>query len=396
MMSRLRLSLAAGLLLAGFSANLSALPSFARQTGASCAACHAMPTLQLTAMGLDFQANGFRMEATKFDSKDLSLEKTSGITLEAAVNSTKAAVPSTQVAQPNPDIQIYSGGPVSEHFSYLVMYHFNRSADSTQNVEQAYIQYNQQVSKGILLSVRGGSFQPLLLRDFGLGAPTTLAQPLVLTTPLSPNASSTSPFTLANNLAGIDLNFRTDHFDFAFGATSPTTGSAGTNPTNRKDTFVDAIWRFDSNASGLGLFRYDGTHLVFNTPEDPTTGLAFRDDFSRSGIVFRFIRDQWRCIGGLFNGVHTSDVLGTTIKNRGYYGELNFNLTESFGTYARYERVQPALLDPTQDTKLVLIGLNGMAFKNERAGGRWVLEGSRSDQNGLANQQVTLDFLLAF
>ena len=385
-----QLTLAVGLMLAGFSTSLSAMPAFARQTGASCEVCHAIPTLQLTATGLEFQAKGFRFEATKYSSKDFTLDKTTGLTVDASVTAVKAAAPSTQTNQP--DLQLYSGGPVSEHFSYLAMYHFNSTSDPTQNVEEAYLQYNHQIPGGSLLSIRGGEFQPLILRDFGLGAGAALAQPLVLTQ----SVSSTTPFNLATNLAGMDVNLRTKHFDVAIGASNPTTGTAATNPTNHKDTFVDADWRFDDEASALGLFRYDGTNLVFNTPGDPTSGLSFRDDFSRTGVLFRFIRDQWRFMGGLFNGDHTTDALGTSIKNRGYFGEFNVNVSEAFGAYARYERLQPVLLDPTLDTKLELLGCTGMAFKTDKTGGRWTVEGSRSDQNGATNQQVMLDFILAF
>ena len=383
-------ALLSGLLLALAPARLSALPAFARATGASCVTCHSLPSLQLTAEGFRFQARGFRMDWSKMDSENFSLEKTTGITVDGSVVAVKGAAPSTQAS--TPDLQIYSGGAVSDHFSYLAMYHLNSSSDPTQNVEQAYIQYNRDLGEKVHLAVRGGSFQPLMLRTFGLGAPTALSAPLVLTQPVS----SSTPFNLATNLVGFDASLMTDWFDFTVGAGNPTTGTAATNPTNRKDAFASALWRMDGQASAVGLFRYAGTNLVFNTPGDPTSGLVFRDDFTRTGLLFRYLQDKWRFVGAWFKGDHQSDALGTRIGNRGYYGELNLSFTENIGTYVRYERIQPVTFDPTQDTKLWLVGLDGLLFQTAGTGGRWVIEGSKSTQNGVDNKQVMLDFLVAF
>lgn len=380
----------AGLLLAMAPSQLLALPAFARATGADCTSCHQLPSLQLTAMGLQFQARGFRTEWSKTDTKDFSLENTTGITVDGSVQAVKGVAPSTQAA--TPDLQIYSGGPLSDHFSYLAMYHLNSSPDATQNVEEAYIQYNNDLSKNVHLAIRGGSFQPLLLRDFGLGTPTALSAPLVLDQSLN----DSTPFALSTNSVGFDASLMTDWLDFTVGVANPATGSATTNPTNRKDAFASALWRFDDSASGIGLFRYDGANLVFNTAGDPTSGLAFQDNFSRSGILVRYLRDKWRIVGALFKGDHQSDALGTRIDNRGYYCECNLSFTDYFGTYARYERVQPVVTDSTQDTKRWLAGFDGMLFQTAKTGGRWVIEGSQATQNGVDNKQLTMDFLVAF
>ena len=75
---------------------------------------------------------------------------------------------------------------------------------------------------------------------------------------------------------------------------------------------------------------------------------------------------------------------------------MNLSFTENIGTYVRYERIQPVTFDPTQDTKLWLVGLDGLLFQTAGTGGRWVIEGSKSTQNGVDNKQVMLDFLVAF
>ncbi len=61
------------LLLLGTSIPMLAVPAWARLTGVSCADCHAVPTLQLTAMGLEFQRNGARLDPTSLDESSQKL-----------------------------------------------------------------------------------------------------------------------------------------------------------------------------------------------------------------------------------------------------------------------------------------------------------------------------------
>lgn len=378
------------LLLVGASTQLMAIPAWARLTGTSCTTCHQTPSLQLTSIGLEFQRSGFRSEATKLDDKSQSVSNYVSLTFEGNITGTKGTTPSSQTDKPV--IGLITGGALSDHFSYLAMYYPNASSDPTANLETAYLQYNASLGKNALLTIRGGQINPIVLRNFGLGVSSVVGAPLVFNTPVNAN----SPFTFDGGGRGIDANLYLGSFELTAGVVDPATGTAQTNPTNRKDTYVATLWRFDDSASGIGVLRYDGQNVVFNTPGDPTTGVAFADKFNRNGFMARFIREKWRIMGAVFTGIHNVDVLGTQVKNRGWYGLVDFYINDNIGTFARYDKVSPDRSDTSLDIKMATVGLNGMLFQTDKSGGRWVLQGIQTDQNGQKDKQIVLNVVWAF
>ena len=379
---------------------LQAIPAWARMTGASCATCHAIPTLQLTATGLEFLRNGYRMEPTTFKPSTQNLGDYVSLTAEKQFTVVSGANPSTKFEQPV--VQLASGGPLSDHFSFMVMYKFNSSSDPTQNLEAAILQYNLPIAKDTFLSIRGGQFTPQILRTFGLGAASYVTPPLVLTTNLPvglPATATTGTFNLGNDKQGMDVQLNWKAFEIAAGIFNPTTVTA-VNPTNRKDTYASVIWRFDDYASGIGSFRYDGQTKVFDTTDTTQAPqFLFSDDFYRNGLLFRFIRDKWRCMSTYFEGQHQIDASGTKAKNRGYYGLIEFNPMERLGVFVRYDKLQPDTKDSTLDQKVLVAGCSGMLFHNDKSGARWVLEASKTDFNDNVtppNKQVLLNIVVAY
>ncbi len=387
------------LLLLGTSIPMLAVPAWARLTGVSCADCHAVPTLQLTAMGLEFQRNGARFDPTSLDEASQKLENYASITLDASAQAVKGVKPSTQTAQP--DFQVVSGGALSDRFSYTLMYHFNTGATPSDGMEEAFIQYNLPISKTAFLQIRGGQFNPEILRDFGLGAGSVLGAPLVLSTPVA----GTSPFTLGSAGRGMDVKLNWSRLELAAGVMdtlTPTTDAngatvSGPSPTNHKDTYASVLYRFDNNASGIGLFRLDGQNPVLD-PANPGTPL-FTDNFFRNGALVRFIRDKWRVMGAFFEGQHQVDVSGTLSKNSGYFALCDLNFAPAFGLFGRYDSIRPDKSDTTKDQAMKTFGLNGIAFSNAKAGGRWTIQASRTNyKDGITpvNDQVTIDMIVAF
>lgn len=387
------------LLLLGTSLPMLAVPAWARLTTMSCSDCHALPTLQLTSMGLEFQRNGARLTATTYDASDQRLETYASITVDASAQAVKSAKPATQTAQP--DFQVVSGGALSDRFSYTLMYHFNTGATPSDGMEEAFIQYNLPISETAFLQIRGGQVNPEILRDFGLGAGSVLGAPLVFSTPVA----ATSPFTLGTAGRGVDAKLNWSRLELAAGVLdtlTPTTDATGASvsgpsPTNHKDTYASALYRFDDHASGIALFRLDGQNPVLD-PANAGTPL-FTDNFYRNGALFRFIRDDWRLMGAYFEGQHQVDVTGTNAKNAGYFALCDLNFTPTFGVFGRYDFVRPDKADTTKDQAMKTIGLNGIAFSSAQAGGRWTVQGSRTTyKDGITpdNDQLTLDLIVAF
>lgn len=378
------------LLLVGASTQLMAIPAWARLTGTSCSTCHQTPSLQLTSIGLEFQRNGFRSEATKLDAKSQSVSNYTSLTFEGNISGTKGATPSSQTDKPV--IGLITGGALSDHFSYLAMYYPNASSDPTANLETAYLQYNASLGKNALLTIRGGQINPIVLRNFGLGVSSIVGAPLVLNTPVNAN----SPFSFDGGGRGIDANLYLGSFELTTGILDPATGTPQTNPTNRKDTYAAALWRFDDWASGVGVLRYDGQNMVFNTPGDPTTGVAFADKFNHKGFMARFIRDKWRIMGAIYEASHQVDALGTQVKSRGWYSLVDYYINDNIGAFARYEKLSPDRNDNSSYSKMAMLGLNGMLFQTDKSGGRWVLQAHQADQNGQMDKQILLNVVWAF
>lgn len=381
------------LLALGLPAPLMAIPAFARLTGNSCAYCHALPTLQLTEEGIKFERNGMRSAPLKFSGEDQSLDKYLSLVIEQETDAFRTkpqTSPSAQSTQPVWGIA--AGGALSEHFSFKAMYHFNETDVPSENLEEAYIQYNAAPWPGAVLTVRGGQFNPQLLRTFGLGTTSYAEGALVLNNPVSDNTS----FTLSTAMRGLDTNLYWGSFEASVGVFDATTGTYTTNPTNHKDTYGDVFWTLDSHASGAGLFRYDGKNLVFTTPGDPTTPLLYEDSFYRNGLLLRFAREKWRLTGAVFQGAHTADTLGTRTRNVGWYGLAEGNLNEYFGAFARYDLLRPDTGDHTVDTKMAVLGFNGFLFRTPKTGGRWVLETSQTTTAGIKNYQTLLYLVVAY
>lgn len=379
---------------------LHAIPAWARATGASCSSCHAIPSLQLTSVGLEFLRNGYRMDPTTFKPSKESLGDYVSLTAEKQFTVVQGATPAASFERPV--IQLASGGPLSDHFSFLVMYKFNSSSDPTQNLEAAILQYNFPIAKDVFFSVRGGQFAPQVLRTFGLGAASYVTSPLVLTTSLpagQPAITTTGTFNLGNDKQGLDVQLNWKSVEVAVGVFNPTTATSS-NPTNRKETYETAMWRFDDSASSLGVFRYDGQTKVFDASDTTQAPVyLFNDEFYRNGLLFRFLRDNWRIMSAYFTGQHQLDALGTRAKNKGYYGLVEYNVMDRLGLFARYDKLQPDTNLSALNQKTILAGLNGMLFQNEKAGARWVLEASKtefSDSVTPPNKQVLLNVVVAY
>jgi hypothetical protein len=381
------------LLFLGLPVPLGAIPAYARLTGNSCSYCHASPTLQLTAEGIKFERNGMRQAPLKFGKEEQSLEYYASIVLEHEIDAFRTkpqTTPSVQVAQPV--WSIVGGGALSEHFSFKAIYHLNASDAATENLEEGYVQYNAAPWQGAVVAIRGGQFNPQILRTFGLGTASYVEGPLVLNN----TVSDATPFTLSTAMRGIDANLYWGALEASAGVFDATSGTYASNPTNHKDTYADVFWTLDSHASGAGLFRYDGKNLVFTSPGDPTTPLLYSDSFYRNGLLLRFAREKWRLTGAVFQGAHTTDALGTRTRNLGWYGLAEAGLNDYFGAFARYDLLRPDTNDHSGDTKMAVLGLNGFLFKTPRTGGRWVLETSQTTNGGIRNYQTLLYLVVAY
>ena len=383
------------------SIQLLAVPAWSRLTGTSCNACHATPTMQLNSTGLEFLKNGHRMDATKVDAKDQKLDNYISLIFKGRAYADKSdnksigtvQKPSTQLELHS--FSIYTGGALSDRFSYFAELYLSENTGSTsgsnivqgdgarKKMAEAFIQYNQPLGKDMFLAVRMGEILPEILHVFGVGARSAEQRAFALN---SGNVG-TNPYKPFNRQQGVDAKLNTKHFEVAAGVLN---GSANTNSIdadNHKDIFASALWKFDSHESALGLYQYNGQYTNYATANDPSTAINFDNKFNRTGILARFLRDNWRVVGAYFTGKETFNLAGLNAKNKGYYALVDYNFNDSIGVFARTDSFKPRD-DQAAETKQFLVGLNGMFYQSDKAGARWNLEYVDTDTKPVAGVNV--------
>jgi len=374
---------------------LLAVPAFSRMTGTSCNACHATPTWQLTTMGLEFLKNGHRMEALKVDAKEQKLDNYlsfvwKGRAYGDTLDSQRTGLANTQKPATNFEqhsFSLYTGGALSDRFSYFTELYLNENTGNTsganvvqgdaarKKLAEAFLHYNQPINKDLFLSVRAGEILPGILHVFGVGARSAEQRALVLNDPLAGNSNTFRPFSRQQ---GMDATLNSAHSETSFsvgvvnGSSTSVTNSIDAD--NHKDWYASALWSFDKNQSAVGLYHYEGQYSNYATANDFATALTFDNKFKKDGLLARFIRDKFRVVGAYFLGEETMNLGGTKTKNKGYYGLVDYNFTDSFGIFARLDNLDPNKDIANNETSMAMIGLNGMLYQSDKSGARWNFE----------------------
>lgn len=372
---------------------LMAIPAWSRLTGTSCNACHATPTWQLTSTGLEFLKNGHRLEATKVDAKDQKLDNYlsfvwKGRAYGDTLDSQRTGLATTQKPATNFEqhsFSLYTGGALSDRFSYFTELYLNENTGNTsganvvqgdaarKKLAEAFLQYNQPISKDMFLAVRAGEILPGILHVFGVGARSAEQRAIVLNDQLAGSTNTYRPFSRQQ---GLDATLVGKHFEVAVGVLdgSSTSVTNSIDADNHKDWFGSFLYTFDANHSAVGLYHYDGQYSNYATANDFSTALSFDNKFKKDGLLARFIRDKFRIVGAYFMGEETMNLAGTKTKNKGYYALADYNFSDSFGMYVRLDSLDPNKDVANNETTMAMLGLNGMLYQSDKSGARWNFE----------------------
>lgn len=280
---------------------------------------------------------------------------------------------------------LYSGGALYQRFSYFTELYLSENTGSTsggnvvqgdaarKKLAEAFIQYNHPIKDGQFVAVRAGVILPEILHVFGVGARSAEQRALVLNDSLAGNLNTYKPFSRQQ---GFDVKYNTEHFEVAAGVVngSDTATTNSIDADNHKDWFVSGLVMLDENESALGVFHYNGQFANYTVKQDFSTPLLFKNDFHRTGVLGRFIRDKWRVVGAYFFGEETINALGDEAKNQGYYLLLDYNFTDSLGAFLRYDRVDPNTDISRNETSMIMLGLNGLLYQSLKSGARWQIE----------------------
>ena len=375
------------------SVQLMAIPAWSRLTGTSCNACHATPTWQLTSTGLEFLKNGHRMEATKVDAKDQKWDNYMSLIWKGraygdSLDTQRTGLANTQKPATNFEqhsFSLYTGGALSDRFSYFTELYLNentgnvtganvvQSDASRKKLAEAFLQYNQPLGKDMFLAVRAGEILPGILHVFGVGARSAEQRAIVLNDQL---AGSTNTFRPFSRQQGMDATLNGKNFEAAVGVVngSSTSITNAIDADNHKDWYASFLYDIKAINIGIGVYHYDGQFSNYATQNDFATALTFDNKFKKDGILARFIRDRFRVVGAYFVGEETMDLAGTKTKNKGYYGLVDYNFSDSFGMYVRLDSLDPNKDVANNETTMAMLGLNGMLYQSDKSGARWNFE----------------------
>lgn len=404
------------------SVQLLAVPAWSRLTGTSCNSCHATPTWQLTTTGLEFLKNGHRLEATKIDKKDQKLDNYISLVWKGRaywdkLDAQKTGNGNTQKPANNFEqhsFSLYTGGALSERFSYFTELYLSENTGSTsganvvqndaarKKLAEAFLQYNQPLSGKAFLAIRGGEILPGILHVFGVGARSAEQRAVVLNDALAASANTPqNQFKPFSRQQGLDATLNMHPMEVAFGVVngSATNITNSIDSDNHKDWFASALWSFDKSESAVGLYHYDGKFANYGTANDFSTNLINDNKFTKDGLLFRFMRSDWRIVAAYFTGKETvnlsaatpitaANFLPGTTKNKGYYGLVDYNFSDTFGLYARYDYLDPNTSVNKNDVKQILFGVNGILYMSETSGGRWNIEYTERETYNNANASV--------
>ncbi len=161
-------------LIAGFYADSNAIPAFARKYNMSCNVCHS-PFPKLKPYGEDFAANGFQLP----DKEPARFFKNTGDELLTLMREIPVALRFELYGQyenardVNPDfrspyiLKLLSGGNIYKDISYYFYFFFSERG-SVAGIEDAFVMFNNVLSKKIDMDLYAGQFQisdPLFKRE---------------------------------------------------------------------------------------------------------------------------------------------------------------------------------------------------------------------------------------
>lgn len=396
-MNNYRLPLIAALSLLA-PAQLLAIPAWSRSEATACSTCHATPTYQLTNVGLDFLKNGHRNDPLKFNSKGQTWENYFSLIWKGRAFNDRldnAKTGNANVQRPGTNLEqhsfaLYTGGALYDRFSYFTEIYLSENTGSTsggniaqgdasrKKLAEAFLQYNHPLQNGMFLAARAGEILPGILHVFGVGARSAEQRPIVLNDALAGNLNTYRPFSRQQ---GGDLTLVGKHFELAAGLIngSDTSTTNSIDADNHKDIYLSGLMTFDENESGVGVFHYDGKFTNYTTKQDFSTAILFKNDFYRTGLLGRFIRDKWRVVGTYFMGEETITAAKAKAKNTGWYALLDYNFNDKYGTYLRFDRLDPNKDLSRNETSQVLVGFNMMLYASMKSAARWQVEYSVRD-----------------
>lgn len=339
----------ASFLLSGSDAR--AVPMWSRRYELPCSACHAYPSLQFTAMGLEFYQRGHRFTGDTFD-KDWTHLVSAHIEWEY---DPQQGVPSSLT---RPDLHLHTGGAVAPLFSFYA------DANINTDFEVIYLQLTKTLGKESYFTTRVGKMTPSIVREYANGLMASASTPLVVTDATLED----NPFSPARDTYGVSVAFGGKAFFVEGGVGNGDDIPGQVSVGNHKDAYTTAQWQAPDGISGVGLYYYQGSYDLGSD----TTGFLF-DRYDRQGVFANYTRETFRLAGAYMYGVDEVETLPNR-KIRGYYAQVDGHPGQWVVPFVRYDEVKTESENGTLRTIKGSLGTAVQLFANEVTGGRLVVE----------------------
>lgn len=365
----------------GATAALQAIPAWSRLTGASCAACHSLPSWQLTESGLQFLAQGHRATREAFDASSQSFDNYVSVYWKLQASADQGRRPSTLVDGQN--LGLYAGGALSARWSFMLQGTYTDpqgragTTDPGQakaTLAKAYLSYTAPLPGDGYLKIRGGKLFPELLQSFGAGGRGPEQQPL----PVGHALDAEDGYRISAPQNGVDLKANWSAFEGAFGVLDSQVAGL---PSNRKDLYATAQLNLDEDTSALALFHAEGPGIPAANPVLPGPG-GPPGDFRRDGALLRLAGPAWRLLGAGFWGVDhlPGDPLQAERRPSGWYGMAEFKVGGGLWAYLRADQNRNGM--PDARLRQGLLGVERAIFATKKSAARWNLEFCRRQEDG--------------
>ncbi|MBI2522605.1 MAG: hypothetical protein HYV97_19450 [Bdellovibrio sp.] len=366
--------------------NAHAVPAFGRAMGGvSCNACHATPTWQLNQTGLEFLRSGHRTDHKEFKADEVKWDNYLSLVWKfRAYNTDKPAANAGGKSQfEQHSFSIYTGGALSDRFSYFTEMYLSENSSNTATASQgdsarkklaeAFLQYNLPIGEHNFVAFRAGEILPEIVHTFGVGARSIEQRAEIHNT----GTNSANPYKPFFRSQGFDAKYNSEYVEATVGVVNgAATNTNHIDSNNHKDLYAALQGNVDKNGSAVGLFRYEGVHTTYATADNSSTAATFNNEFNKTLLLARYVHDKFRLTGAYLNGEEEENIssVKTKTKNKGYFGVVDFNFTDSLGVAARYDFLDPRKDTSFSETKVMTLSVNGMFYQHEKSGARWALD----------------------
>ncbi len=359
-----------------FAMPASAVPMWSRRYSMTCTNCHAFPSLQLTAMGLDFFRRGHRFEKDTFD-KDFTHSVAAHVEWEYDVQQGQST------AFASPEFHLHVGGALSPLFS---AYGDATVSSDGSDIEALYLQLTKEFGSDSYFTARAGKISPTIIRNYGNGLMASASTPLVLTDTTLGN----NPFTPARDSFGVNVAGRWNAIFAEAGVVNGEDVEGQASVKNHKDLYATGEIALPDGLSGVGVSYYRGGYDL----GDPSVNLLF-DQYDRYGIFANFTRDTFRLAGAYMFGTDRIQTLSDQ-KIHGFYAQADLHPAGWGVPFARYDDVTTETTNGTDRTRKGTLGCAIRLYEGEITGGRAAIEVFRQKQGGESATGGLINLLWAF